>query len=329
MTKTPSAKPVEIRCLPRLVANRIASRIMKLIEAVPNISEGVRADVIDGAVAAVNDSGLKPGLLDVHRDADHNRSVLTIAGVGDDVCRAVLDVGRSCVEGIDLNVHSGVHPRMGALDVVPFIPLGEASMSEAVSIARETGACIWEQCGVPVYLYGDASSRVTGSELPAVRVPFEQLAKRMAIQGPDFGDPKPHPTAGAVAVGARQPMVAFNVWITDPSGSLDADGLTRAATEIASTVRERGGGLPGVRALGLYLPSRRLAQVSMNLTEPERAGVGEAYVAVQRAAAQRGVDVLGGELVGLAPAVALAGCSEEVLEVCGIGGEKVLENRVE
>lgn len=301
---------------------------MKLIEAVPNISEGARGDVIDGAASVISQASATPGLLDVHRDADHNRSVLTLAGSSDDLREAVLSLGRYCADSIDLNVHAGVHPRMGALDVVPFIPLGEASMAAAVACARESGAALWERSAIPVYLYGDASMRMSGCELPAVRVSFEKLARHMAEYPPDFGDPRPHPTAGAVAVGARPPMVAFNVWIDDPSGGRNSDVLARTAAEIAAEVREHGGGLPGVRALGLFLPSRSLAQVSMNLTEPERAGVGEAYEAVRHAAAQRGVGVRGGELVGLAPAIALAGCSEEVLKACGIGGEQVLENRI-
>lgn len=325
---TPSAKLVEIRFLPRVSAYRIASRIMKLIEAVPNISEGARGEVIDGAAAAVSSAPASPGLLDVHRDADHNRSVFTLAGSSDEIRNAVLSLGGYCADSIDLNAHVGVHPRMGALDVVPFVPLGQSSMAEAVACARESGAALWERFGVPVYLYGDASMRMSGSELPAIRVPFEKLGRHMAEYPPDFGDPRPHPTAGAVAVGARPSMVAFNVWIEDSAGERDHDELARIVSEVAAEVRERGGGLPGVRALGLFLPSRSLAQVSMNLTEPERAGVGEAFEAVQRAAVRRGVGVRGGELVGLAPAIALAGCSEEVLEACGIGGEQVLENRI-
>lgn len=301
---------------------------MKLIEAVPNISEGARSEVIAGAASAVSQASATPGLLDVHRDADHNRSVFTLAGSSGDLRNAVLSLGGYCADSIDLNVHAGVHPRMGALDVVPFVPLGESSMAEAVACARESGEALWDGFAIPVYLYGDASMRMSGSELPAVRVTFEKLERHMAEFPPDFGDPRPHPTAGAVAVGARAPMVAFNVWISDPTGGRDSDVLTRIAAEIAAAVRERGGGLPGVRALGLFLPSRSLVQVSMNLTEPERAGVGEAYEAVRLAAERHGVGVRGGELVGLAPAIALAGCSEEVLRACGIGEKQVLENRI-
>lgn len=296
---------------------------MKLAEAIPNISEGVHPEVVKSAVAAVESGSKAISLLDLHSDADHNRSVLTLVGNLAILSNKMIRLGEVCIESIDLNVHRGVHPRMGALDVVPLVPLGDVSLAEVVECARELGARFWDELDLPVYLYGDAALRVGDSRLPAVRVPFEALEEHMLRCPPDFGSARPHPTAGAVAVGARSAMVAFNVWI-DTKGEQDA----RLASEIASEVREKNGGLPGVRALGLYLPSRGLAQVSMNLTEPERAGVGEAYEAVRRGAVRRGADVLGGELVGLAPAVALTGCSSEILEACNIDNHQVLENRI-
>ena len=278
-----------------------------MFECVVNVSEGRRAEV----VAAVVD-GCGSALLDVHTDPDHNRSVLTLAGPEDGVSDAALGLTRAAVERIDLSAHSGVHPRLGAVDVVPFVPLQEERLEAAAEVARDWGERVAGELAVPVFLYGAADP--AGRSLPDVR--RDAFRERR----PDFGPPEPHPTAGAVAVGARPVLVAINCEL--------GTGDVAVARAVARVVRERDGGLPGVRALGFALESKGRAQVSMNLTDLQATGVEAACEAVRRAVVERGGDVTAMELVGLLPATELDRCSEEFLAWSGLSPEMTIEARL-
>jgi glutamate formiminotransferase len=252
-----------------------------VLECVPNVSEGRNRAVIDDLARVCG-----PSLLDVHADADHHRSVFTLAGPGAaDAAAAVRTLARAVVERLDLRTHEGVHPRVGLLDVVPFVALDEDPTS-AVDAARSFGGWIASELGVPVFLYGEADA--DGRTLPDVR--RDAFSRR----APDFGPPAPDPRTGTTAVGARPPLVAVNC-------RLDRDDVALARS-IANKVRARDGGLPGVRALGFRLGSIGVAQVSMNVTDLDATGVEPACTAVRRAAEAAGATVVAVELVGLVPA---------------------------
>jgi glutamate formiminotransferase len=295
---------------------------MSLIECVPNISEGRRAVIVEmlaGEARAV------PGvrLLDYSADPSHHRSVFTMAGDRDPLRVAVLAMAWSAVRTIDLRSHRGEHPRIGAVDVVPFIPLGDTPMSECVDLAREVGQAIAERLSVPVYLYEEAASRETRRRLEDIRQgQFEGLAAKMqtAEWAPDFGPSAPHPTAGATVVGARRPLIAFNV-------NLATDSLD-VAKRIARAVRASSGGLPSVKALGLALPHRGCVQVSMNLTNFEQTPIQVVFQRVSAEAANAGVGVLESEIVGLIPEAALTGTTPEELQLRGFSPDRILERRL-
>lgn len=292
-----------------------------LLESIPNVSEGTRLDVLD-VLAAAAAAAPAASLLDRTADPSHNRSVFTIAGTREGVRHAVLALAEVAVAQIDLRAHRGVHPRLGAIDVVPFVPLHGATMADAVALAHQVGRAIAERHDVPVYLYEEAATAPGRRRLENVRRgQFEGLAGKMARPEwmPDFGPPRPHPTAGATAVGARMALVAFNV-------NLATDRLDTAMA-IARRVRESSGGLPHVKALGLMVKDRT-AQVSMNLTNYERTPVHEAFEAVKREAARLGTTVLGSELIGLIPAAALAGTSFAELQLPPGAASQVLETRL-
>jgi glutamate formiminotransferase len=281
-----------------------------ILESVPNLSEGRRPEVIGRLANAARLPGVS--LLDVHADADHNRCVLTLAGSKAALVEAVLALGRLGVEFIDLAVHDGVHPRIGALDVVPFVPLpgGGGSMADAVEAADECASRIWAQLALPCFLYGEASP--SGRQLPEIRrAAFSSLA-------PDLGGPGPHPTAGAVAVGARGPLVAYNVL-------LGHDDLP-AALEIARSLRATNRGLPHVRALGLRLPHAGAVQVSTNLLQPATTTMADVWDAIGRAASRLHTEVLGAEVVGLVPAAALGGRRHDELGLAT--RPKILEEEI-
>lgn len=275
-----------------------------MLECVVNVSEGRRGDVIDEFAAACG-----PAMLDVHTDADHNRSVFTLARDAEAAARALT---AAVAERIDLSAHAGVHPRLGAIDVVPFVELAGSEPGGAVEAARSYATWIADALGVPAFLYGDADTG--GRSLPDVR--RDAFARRE----PDAGPGTPHARLGAVAVGARPPLVAVNCW-------LDRDDLA-LARELAAQVRERDGGLPGVRALGLALGSRGRAQVSMNVTRLEACGVERACTAVRRLAYEGGADVERVELAGLLPAAELDRCSPEFRDWSGIGPDDTIEARL-
>jgi glutamate formiminotransferase len=253
-----------------------------------NVSEGRRLVAVASIVLAAGRPGVQ--LLDVHTDADHNRSVLTLAGRADALGDGVVAAASTAAQVIHLPTHEGVHPRFGAIDVIPFVPVStdQGGMATAVSAARAAARRIADEVGIPCFLYEEAGS---GRSLPEIR------RRAFADLAPDFGGPGPHPTAGAAAVGARCPLVAYNV-------DLDTDDLA-LAKRIAASIRERGGGLPHVRALGLALPSRGIVQVSTNLLRPAVTTIGAVFDAVAALAAAAGVGVEGSEIVGLTPRAAL------------------------
>ena len=279
-----------------------------LIEAIPNISEGRRPDVVRAiAEAAVDVPGV--ALLDCSSDASHHRSVVTLAGGPGPIREAILRLFDAAITRIDLRGHAGAHPRIGAVDVVPFVPLGGTPMTACIDLARAIGVDVADRFDLPVYLYAEAATRPERQRLDLIRRGgFEALAARLPSPAwtPDHGPARRHPTAGAAAIGARQPLIAFNV-------NLASTDLS-AARAIARAVRERDGGLPAVKALGFRLAQRQGApvQVSMNLIDYRRTSIAAAVARVNEEAAARGIKIAGTELVGLVPAAAVAGSNHLV-----------------
>ncbi|HEX9342322.1 MAG TPA: glutamate formimidoyltransferase [Actinomycetota bacterium] len=295
-----------------------------LFESVPNISEGRRGAVVDEIAAAFAGAHPDVRLLDRSSDPDHNRSVLTLAGPGAALVEAAVAGAAACARLIDLTQQDGVHPRMGALDVLPFIPLGTMRLVEGVPLALAAGRRLVAEVGIPVYFYGAAARRPERAALPRVRGRgFEALLTSAASdpdRAPDLGGPAPHPTAGATAIGVRSFLIAYNV-------NLASDDLA-AARSIATAVRERDGGLPAVRALGLALPGRGLTQVSMNLLDYRVTPPAAAFAAVAALAAQRGVEVAESELVGLIPEAAIDGVDPAELRLRDFSRGRLLEWRL-
>ena len=294
---------------------------MTLVECVPNVSEGRRLEVVDEIAAAVRDT---PGvdLLDVQSDASHNRSVLTFVGEQDAAAEAAFRVIAAAAHLIDLNQHQGAHPRFGAADVVPFVPLRAGDMPVCVQTAHRLGRRVAAELQIPVYYYEAAASSPRRRNVADVRAgEFEGL--RAVIETdptrrPDEGPTHIHPTAGAAAIGARPPLIAFNVNLASADLEL--------ARRIAHEVRERDGGLPKVKAIGLTIEHG--VQVSMNLTDFGVTGPLAALRAVAERAAAAGVDVMGSEIVGLVPLDALVGLAGEALATPHFSDRQVLEARV-
>ena len=295
---------------------------MLMLECVPNVSEGRDVTAIRriaDAVAAV------PGvrLLDLHSDAVHHRSVLTLVGGAAALRDAIVVLCDATIAHVDLRHHRGAHPRIGAVDVVPFVPLEDATMQHCVAAARDTAEAVAAHCELPVYLYGEAATRPERRALEAVRRgQFEGLAEKMRQPDgtPDFGPAIPHPRAGAVAIGARRLLVAFNI-------NLATDRLDVAA-RIARAVRESSGGLPCVKAMAVRLADDGPMQVSMNLTDLDRTSLSTVFEAVSREAALDGVAVLESEIVGLVPARALAEAAARYLRLPLASTDRVLETRL-
>ena len=301
--------------------------LTRLVECVPNVSEGRRPEVVDEIVAAF--AGADPEVLVLDRSSDpgHNRTVITLMGPGPALVEAAVTGARACARLIDLNTHRGVHPRMGALDVLPFVPFGAMTRLrgsddpelDCTDLAERAGRRIAEEAGVPVYLYGAAARHPGWAALPAVRGKgFEAL--RTGDHVPDFGGPGLHPTAGATAVGARELLIAYNVELAGADLEL--------ARRIASAVRERDGGLPAVRAMGVPLEERNLVQVSMNLLDWRATPPAEAYAAVAALAERHGARVEASEVVGLAPAGAFDGADPADLRLRGALDDLLLESRL-
>jgi glutamate formiminotransferase len=286
------------------------------LESVPNFAEGRDTATIDAIGAAL---GSAARVLDVHADRDHNRSVFTLVGAEAELVESLL-AGIACAcDRIDLRTHEGAHPRVGAADVVPIVPIRPTDMARAKDAASALAHRIGHELGLPVFLYGElargrgpAFFRAGGLERLRERVATGELE-------PGFGPGEVGERSGAVLVGARRPLIAFNVNLR---GSLDA------AREIAAVVRERDGGFPGVRALGLELPGAGVVQVSMNVEDWEAAALHELVAAISREAAARGVQVVGSELVGLMPGGAAAAAAGSALGIEGFDASRVLELRL-
>jgi len=292
-----------------------------VIECVPNVSEGNRPATIDALAGAVARSGCR--VLDLHIDPDHNRSVLTFVGDEASLLDGVLDLAREARDRIDLRVQRGVHPRMGAIDVIPFVPLDGATMDDCIRLAHRAGRAIGETLGIPVLLYEGAAASEDRRNLASIRRgQFEGLAEKLGRPewAPDFGPSAPHPTAGAVAVGARDFLVAYNV-------VLGTDDLS-VARRIAATIREANGGLAGVKALGLPIAGRGFVQVSMNLTDIRATDVSRAYARVEAEAAELGAAIVGSEIVGLVPRAAVGGATTASLRLDRELEGVILENRL-
>jgi glutamate formiminotransferase len=286
------------------------------LESVPNFSEGRDRGTIDALAAAL---GSRARLLDIHSDEDHNRSVFTLVGSGDELVEALL-AGIVCArERIDLRRHEGAHPRIGAADIVPIVALTADDAVRARETALHLAERVGEELALPVFLYGDVGSghgprffRAGGTAELQRRIDGGELA-------PDFGPTRLSDSAGGVLVGARRPLIAFNVNLRGP---------LQAASEIAAVIREAGGGFPGVRALGLELPRAGLVQVSMNVEDWEAAALHEIVARVEREAATRGAEIVGSELVGLMPAGAAAAAAGAALHIDGFDASHVLELRL-
>lgn len=294
----------------------------KIIETVPNFSEGRNqakiAKILDCFTGV---KGVK--LLDHHTDRDHNRLVVTAAGEPVSIKKAVLAAVDVAVKTIDLRKHKGEHPRMGAVDVIPFIPIRDVSMEEAVTLSVDVGRKIWQNFRLPVFLYEESAARPERKSLPDIRRgEFEGMSEKLKDPQwkPDFGDAAVHPTAGVVAVGARRPLVAFNV-------NLDTNSMA-AATAIARAVRHQTGGLRYCRAIPINLKERGIVQVSMNMTDYTRTPLYRALELVRVEAKRYGVNVIGSEIVGLVPADALTESAAYYMGLEDFTTDQILENRL-
>ncbi len=293
-----------------------------IIECVPNISEGRDRASIDAIAAAVRGvAGVR--LLDVSSDASHNRSVLTFVGDGGAVRRAVAALFEAAIARIDLRRHRGEHPRMGAVDVVPFIPIRGASMEDCVALSRESGAEIAQRFGVPVYLYEESATAEARRNLAEVRKgQFEGFAEKMkeARWKPDFGPGEPHPSAGVVAVGARAFLIAYNINL--------ATRELAVADRIAKAIRHLSGGFRYVKAMGVELSDRGIVQVSINMTNFKKTPLHRVFECVRSEAERHGVAIVGSEIVGLTPAEALYAAAEHYLRLEGFSADQVLETKL-
>jgi glutamate formiminotransferase/formiminotetrahydrofolate cyclodeaminase len=297
--------------------------LRKIVECIPNFSEGRRAEVIDKIVEAIKSV---PGavLLDRESDADHNRSVITFVASPDRALDAAIAAARKAAELIDLNQHKGEHPRMGATDVIPFVPIRGVTMDECVALAKECGERMFRELQIPVYLYEKAAARPERENLAAVRKgQFEGIRDEIATseaRRPDFGEPRVHPTAGITAVGARAPLIAYNVNL----GTSDID----IANKVARAVRHLSGGLRYVKALGFELKDRGIVQVSMNMVNYEGTPLFRAFEMVRREAERYGVPVVGSEIVGLVPQAALDSTADFYLRLENFSQNQILEQRL-
>jgi glutamate formiminotransferase len=295
---------------------------MAIIESVPNISEGQRPEVI-GAIADALRSMPGVRVLDVQSDPAHHRSVFTLAGDREPLKRAVLRLYEESLKVIDLRTHKGEHPRLGAVDVCPFIPIEGATMKDCVDLAREVATEVAATFHLPVYLYEEAATTSTRRNLEEIRRgEFEGLAAKMRQPDwkPDFGPATPHTSAGATVIGARMPLIAYNI-------NLATDRLD-VAKKIAAGIRMSSGGFRFVKAMGITLEDRGVVQVSMNLTNYEKTPIFRVFEVVKREAARYGVTVLESEIVGLVPSAALMQAAEFYLQLAGFSGDQVLENKL-
>lgn len=294
-----------------------------LVECVPNFSEGRRREVIDAVAQAVRRSG-PVRLVDLSSDPDHNRSVLTMAGAPGAIRDAALAMTAACIERIDLTLHRGRHPRMGAVDVIPLVPIRDITMRDCVALARSLGEEIASRHAIPVYLYEEAATADMRRNLADIRKgEFEGFGEKIKdpLWAPDFGPARVHPTAGCVAVGARAFLIAFNINL--------ATDRVEVAKAIASAIRHSGGGLRFVKAIGLLLEDRRQAQVSINMTDFRRTPLHRVFEMVRSEAGRHGVAIADSEIVGLIPEEALLDAASFYLRLEGFEPSRILERRLE
>jgi glutamate formiminotransferase len=295
-----------------------------LIECVPNFSEGRKVEIIERIAQAI-ESVNGAVVLGRHMDPDHNRSVITFVAAPNMIVEAAISAVATAAELIDLRTHAGQHPRIGATDVLPFVPVSGVTMDHCVAMAHEAGRRIWQELAIPVYFYERAALRPSRTRLENVRGKgFEWLREEVKTnpdRAPDLGEPRLHESAGAIAVGARPFLIAFNV-------NLRTNDLA-VARRIARAVRERDGGLPFVKALGFELESRGVVQVSMNLTDYEQTTIARAFEAIRQQANSLGVEILSTEIVGLVPRSALDRTAAYFSLLENFGETLVLENLLE
>ena len=298
------------------------SDIKQLIQCIPNFSEGRNLEKIETIVNSFRGKqGVK--LLDYQSDSDHNRTVVTVVGEPDPLKTALMEAMGSAIDGIDMRTHKGQHPRMGAVDVIPFIPVKKISMKEAVDISRKVAEEISEKYNLPVFLYEESAGRPERRNLSDIRKgQFEAMADKIKQPEwrPDFGPAKIHPTAGVTAVGARMPLVAFNV-------NLHTDRLA-IANDIAKKVRHSSGGLRYCKAMGVALKEKNMVQVSMNMTDYTKTALYRSFELIKTEAARYGVTVAGSEIVGLVPMEALIDTTVYYLGMENFSMEQVLETRI-
>ncbi len=299
-----------------------------IIECVPNFSEGIDSNKVKQIVAAMQVDGVR--LLDWSLDTAHNRSVVTIAGSPNAVVEAAVLAAGKAASLIDLTQQTGVHPRIGAADVIPFVPVSGISLAECAMLARQAGLQIWRRYGVPVYFYGAAATRPDRVQLEDVRRgQFEGLREaslRDAARRPDVGGPELHPTAGASAVGARSFLIAYNIYLDPEPGAPNAPDVS-VARSIARDIRASNGGMHGVKAIGVIAQGR--AQVSMNITDFRVTSMATVYAAVKQLAQRYGAVASDGELIGLIPEAAYEPDSDWLRQIPGFDpADKVLERRL-
>jgi glutamate formiminotransferase len=297
--------------------------LKRIVESVPNISEGRREDVLKRILESIR--GVPDTrVLDVKPDQDHNRTVITLAGSPEGLLTLLMRLYESSVKEIDLRQHKGGHPRAGAVDVAPFIPIKNMTMEECAGLARELGRQVAERFKIPVYLYEFAASRDDRRDLAVIRKgEFEGFAEKIKRPEwtPDFGPAEIHPSAGVTVIGARQFLIAFNVNL--------ATADINIANKIAKALRHSSGGLRYVKAMGVTLQERNIVQVSMNLTDYKKTPVYRAVEMVRREAARYGVNVIGSELIGLIPSEALYDCADYYLQFEEFSYSQVLENKLQ
>ena len=295
----------------------------KIIECVPNVSEGRDKKIIQQLINVVKQS---PGvnLADYSSDPDHNRTVLTMFGAPDDIVNMIVDLAVKAVKIIDLTKQSGEHPRMGAIDVIPFIPVREMTMDEVVIISKKAAERIWIEAGLPIFLYEYSATSPHRRNLADIRRgQFEKMAEKVLQDGwePDYGGCTIHPTAGVTAVGARKPLIAFNI-------NLSTSDVT-IANKIAKIIRYSNGGFEGVKAIGILLKSKNTAQVSINMTDLDKTPLYKVVEKVKEEATCYGVAIVDTEIIGLSPKQAIIDCAEYYLKLSGFDSIKqIIENHI-
>ncbi|MCX8021830.1 MAG: glutamate formimidoyltransferase [Syntrophorhabdaceae bacterium] len=294
----------------------------KIIESVPNYSEGRDREKIERIVAPFRGKE-QVKLLDYSSDTDHNRLVVTVVGEPEPLKEAIIESIGIAVELIDMRVHKGEHPRMGAVDVVPFIPVKGVTMDDAILLSKETAKEVWERYGLPVFLYEASASKPERSDLSIIRKgQFEGMGEKLKKPEwmPDFGEPRIHPTAGVVAIGARMPLIAFNV-------NLNTDRI-EVADAIARAIRHSSGGLRYCKAMGVNLKEKGIVQVSMNMTDFTKTPLYRVFELIRAEARRYGVSIVGSEIVGLVPAQAVVDVAAYYMGLEDFHMEQVLEMRL-